>query len=82
MPDALLDVLGISTGPKNIPTSFGTVLCTPPVIALVGTAGEPFAAPVSGDCSIAGVSLCVQAASWNGTTVAATNALDVTLGTY
>ena len=81
LPGAVVDILGISAAPLNIPTSYGTVLCTPPLIALPGAAGVPFSIPISGDCSIAGVSLCIQAASWDGATLAATNALDVTIGT-
>jgi len=87
MPTATFDFLAMSVAPLNIPTAFGTLLCTPALDTLVVTASSPFSVRIPADCTFVGVSLCFQGASWDGTfpmdetAVQLTNALDITLGT-
>ena len=82
LPGATIDVLGLSAGPLNVPTPFGTVLCTPPLISLVGAAGVPFAIPIANDCSLLGETFCTQAATVKvgPLEIELNNALDITLG--
>jgi len=84
MPGGLFDFLALSAAPLNFSfPPYGTVLCTAPLAMLVAPSlgAGPFALPIPGDCSLAGISLCTQGASWDGTDVLLTNALDITLGT-
>ncbi len=83
LPGAVLDFVGVSLAPANVPTSFGTLLCSlgPPLASFTGPAGVPFAIPVPNVCAFAGTALCAQAGAADaGGTVQLANALDVTLG--
>lgn len=85
LPGALVDVLVLAAAPDNAPLPFGTLLCdlsTPPVL-LNGAPGVPFALAIPDDaCGLAGQSLCAQGASADASSIALTNALDVTVGTH
>ena len=85
LPGATVDVLGITATPANVPLPpYGTLLCdlsTPPVL-FTGPAGNPFSIAVPTSCSLAGASLCAQAASTDGATLGLTNALDLMVGTF
>lgn len=83
-PGAVLDVLVLTALPANQPSPLGTVLCdaaTPPLL-FSGPPGVPFALPVPASCSLLGKGLCVQGASVDAVSIALTNALDVTFGTF
>jgi hypothetical protein len=87
MPAAAFDFLSLSAAPLNIPTEFGTLLCTPALYTFVNPASAPFAVSIPSDCSFLGAPLCFQGASWDGTEVSGTSlrltsALDVTLGEH
>ncbi|MEM7307616.1 MAG: hypothetical protein AAF682_13140 [Planctomycetota bacterium] len=83
-PDALLDVLGISSQPANVPTPEGTLL------ALFGTGstlltaapGEAFVAPLPDEASLVGLELTAQGAAVTATSFALSNALDLVLGSH
>ncbi len=87
-PAAIAEYLAVSKNAINVPTAFGTLLCTlpPPSLTffkLAPAIGLPFQIPVPGDCALVGSTACVQAASVDSTgTIALTNALDVTIGTF
>ena len=82
MPAATHDALTFFVGPANIITPFGTLLCHTPLVTAVVLAGVPFSITPNLDCSIVGVSLCVQGGSWDGVNSQLTNALDITIGTF
>ncbi len=85
LPGALLDFLAISFGPPiNIPSGFGTLLCTapPPGFVLSGPAPASFGVPIPLDCVFIGVPACTQAGSATASTVALTNALDIVIGAF
>ena len=87
MPGALIDLLGVSTvspGAVNVPTSLGTLLCDisgEPLLFTVAP-GTPFSIPIPNDCNLVGAQLCTQGISGDLTTIALTNALDITIGTF
>ena len=83
----LIHGLGITPAGTNIPDflGLGTLLCdiisfTPNLYFT--TPGEPFAIAIPELCSLVGVQLCAQGFTVNATTIALTNALDVTIGTF
>ncbi|MEM7308363.1 MAG: FG-GAP-like repeat-containing protein [Planctomycetota bacterium] len=84
VPGAVVDLLGVSLAPLNVPTVLGTLLCNPAVsVPFVTAPGVPFAVPVPGECALAGATLCAQGATQDsGGSIALTNALDVTVGTF
>ena len=84
MPGAILDFIAVSSTPTNIPSVFGTILCgVSPFLVVTGSTGAPFALPIPNDCIIVGLVLCAQGGSIDGVlTIALTNALDITIGTY
>jgi hypothetical protein len=85
MPSALFDVVAVAVQSANVPTALGTLLCslTPPLQLYTRPAGVPFAIPVPNVCELAGVVLIAQAGSMDvAGTIALTNALDITIGTY
>ncbi len=63
---------------------FGTILCgVSPFLVATGTTGSPFALPIPNDCINVGLLLCAQGGSIDGVlTIALTNALDITIGTF
>ena len=73
-------------GPINLPTSLGTVLITPPPggqIFLNPAPGTPFALAIPFDCQLIGQSAWAQGGSVSpGPTIALTNGLDITFGTF
>jgi hypothetical protein len=83
-PSAVLDFVGISLTPTNIPLApYGTLLCLPPAIApfLTSSPGVPFTIPVPDNCAFAGLTLCTQGLSADALgNVELANALDITLG--
>ncbi len=87
VPSSILDVIVIGFVPINVPSGFGTILCgVPPLLPLTvvtGAPGLPFALPIPANPAHAGTMLCTQGASIDaGLTIALTNALDITLGTF
>lgn len=80
-PGALLDVLGLSFVATNVPSPFGTLLCTPSVL-FAGPAGAPFPLGIPANCSLAAVAFTAQGASTDGVSILVTNALDVIVGTF
>ena len=68
----------------NVPTPIGTLLCDISVAPLLYLAlpGAPFAVAVPDDCALLGLQLSTQGVSRNGSTLALTNALDITLGGF
>lgn len=84
LPGSLSDILAISATPTNLPSSFGTILCgATPFLVLTTSPGTPFAIPIPIQCSLTGVSLCAQGVGIDGSfSLALTNALDITLGSY
>jgi hypothetical protein len=85
-PTAVLDILGVTLHPLNLPIPpFGTLLCNPAVVLASPTvaAGVPFHVPVPADCQLIGVPFCGQGASLDSLgKVLLTNALDATIGTF
>lgn len=81
LPGALADVLAIGSGPLNVGTPFGTLLCSIS-LTLSGPASARFPIPVPDNCSLVGATLCAQGASTNGVVIALTNALDITIGSF
>ena len=86
LPDALLDFVGISIAPINLPLPpLGTLLCDPgsSLAQLAGVPGQPFEVLLPDDCAFLGVSLCSQGASLDPLgAIHLTNALDLTIGSY
>lgn len=86
VPDAGSDFLILTPSPANVDLgSPGTLLCGPPVLAMLVPAvapGTPFPVSIPDDVSLVGVELCAQAgSSTDGVTFHLTNALDITIGT-
>ena len=83
-PGALLDVLVLTTLPANLPSGMGTILCNVGAgsLSFGQLAGVPFSLPIPANCNLVGAKLCVQAASVNLASVALTNALDLTIGSF
>jgi hypothetical protein len=82
-PASIFDFYSLSLGPLNIPTSYGTILCTTPLIQVVELPGNPLIAIIPDDPSLIGAGVCCQAASWSGgEDLLFTNAIDIVLGTY
>jgi len=83
VPDATLDILAISIAPLDFSAPpYGTVLCTAPVFSAFAIPTTAFAVAIPNDPTIVGAVLCTQGASWDGTDVLLTNAIDITLGTW
>ena len=86
LPTAVLDLAGVTLAPLNLALPpYGTLLCDvfsfPPYT--FSTAPEvPFAIPIPNQASLVGMTLCAQGLSTNGSVIALTNALDLTLGNY
>ncbi|MEM7306944.1 MAG: hypothetical protein AAF682_09750 [Planctomycetota bacterium] len=84
LPGAVLDVLGASGASTNLPLPpLGTLLCQIGTLVFTASPGVPFAVPIPDSCALVGLSLCTQAASVDAAgTIALTNALDITVGTF
>ncbi len=82
LPSATMDFAVIGLAPANVPFVLGTLLCDlpNPVPTISTLAGSPFSLPIPSDDGLVGVTLCVQALSFDGTDAALTNALDIKLG--
>ena len=85
-PTAVFDTLGLGLAPLNLPfPPYGTILCDffsfSPLLFTV-PAGTPFAIPFPNQCNLVGITLCSQGLSTDGFSVALTNALDLTVGTF
>ncbi|MEM7311171.1 MAG: hypothetical protein AAF682_31175 [Planctomycetota bacterium] len=85
MPGAVLDFLGITAGPFNLPLiSLGTLLCDPTILVSIEFTypGSSFSIPIPSDCAFVGASVCTQGASLDGLgAILLTNAIDLTIGT-
>ena len=80
-----LNILAITSGPLNLPTPEGTILCTPvgPVIIRTANPGNAFQVVIPNDCTLAGIPLCSQGIALNGDlSFTYYNALDITIGTF
>lgn len=87
VPFSLLDLALISDTASNLPLPVeGTLLCdlTSPVftIVLASAPGAPFQIPINANPAFVGVQVCVQGASFDGSSFHLANALDVTVGQY
>ena len=86
LPGAVLDFVGITASPTNVPLgALGTVLCdafTQPLLLFQSPPGVPFALPIPGNCNLVGKSFCAQGISTDGLLTRLANALDVTVGTF
>ena len=84
VPDALIDYVGITALPANVPVpGLGTLLCdlSGAVVSFSTLAGLPFSIPIPNSCNLVGVELCAQAAALGGSQgTVLTNALDITVG--
>ena len=66
----------------GVDAPYGTVLCLGTVFTYLAPPSTPFAVAIPADCTLVGIALCTQGASWDGTNVLLTNGLDITLGTF
>lgn len=83
-PAAILDFAAVALAPANVPSSLGTVLIDLGTLFSIDTRfpGIPFGYFLPPDCNLVGVTLSVQGASSDGSTVELANALDLVLGTH
>ena len=86
-PSALLDIYTVYLGSTNQASLFGTVLGATPIKTFFRQPSNPLVINIPDDCTLVGVAIFLQAASWDGNPFDAnsfrlTNALDVTLGTF
>ncbi|MEM7309702.1 MAG: VCBS repeat-containing protein [Planctomycetota bacterium] len=84
-PSAQLDFAYVSPTALNVPTSLGTVLCSPPAASAIQVVpwGQPFAFEIPDHFILIGTSFCAQGGSIGAlASPLLTNALDVTIGTY
>jgi hypothetical protein len=87
MPGAFLDFVAVDfVGPLNVPTTWGTLLITPPPASRIYynfAPGTPFSMGVPFDCTLAGIPAYTQGGSAApGPTVQLANAIDIVFGTY
>jgi len=82
LPNAISDGLFVAAMPANVSASFGTVLLDESALlgTLVVSASAPFLVSLPYDCSLIGLQLSAQAASFDGSALRLTNALDITIG--
>ena len=86
LPGAFIDIFVVSLvpGAVNAPTPLGTLLCdiSGTLPFFTAAPGVPFAIPIPSNCNLAGLQLCTQGASGDASTIALTNGLDITIGTF
>jgi hypothetical protein len=86
MPSAILDFVAVTALPANVHVPpMGTLLCdlgVSPLIVFSTVPGLPFSIAIPPSCDLVGASLCSQGASTDGSSLALTNALDITIGSF
>ncbi len=84
VPGSVLDVLGVSLQPTNLPLGpAGTLLCDAPLIvtSFASAPGAPFVIAVPNQTNLLGLAFCAQGASLSASgDLALTNALDCLIG--
>ena len=86
-PSSLLDIYTVYLDPANQGSIFGPTLGANPIKTFYRSPLKTLKINVPDDCTLVGVGIVLQAASWDGTPFTATslqftNALDITIGTF
>lgn len=85
MPNAIVDSLFIAEGSADDFMSWGSLLVDPRSWWIVYNAVNPgtaFQVPIPNDLSLAGATYATQCASYDGTMIRLTNAIDIVVGTF
>ena len=77
LPDAVVDLVGLTPTSTNLPGPLGTLLCdfSVAIIFFESAPGDPFEILIPNDSSFVGLSFCAQGISSDGLEIQLTNAL-------